>query len=122
MKAFWQKIVNFFKKTGYVIATTGKWIYLLRSLLLAIPVAVFAVLLARWNLQMLPEVVGINLLANGEFQWMISRNVAAMVPLAVTGVCLLLLICSKKILYPFMISIFSLALPLLIWAIKSIHR
>lgn len=119
MKAFWQKIVNFFKKTGYVIATTGKWIYLLRSLLLAIPVAVFAVLLARWNLQMLPEVVGINLLANGEFQWMISRNVAAMVPLAVTGVCLLLLICSKKILYPFMISIFSLALPLLIWAINT---
>ena len=119
MKAFWQNIVNFFKKTGYVIATTGKWIYLLRSLLLAIPVAVFAVLLARWNLQMLPEVVGINLLANGEFQWMISRNVAAMVPLAVTGVCLLLLICSKKILYPFMISIFSLALPLLIWAINT---
>lgn len=118
MKAFWQKVVNFFKKVGYILSLTGKWVYLLRSLLLAIPVAVCAVLIARWNMQMLPEVVGINLLASGEFQWMIARNVAVMAPLAVTGVCLLLLICSKKILYPFMISIFSLTLPFLIWAIN----
>ncbi len=118
MEAFWQKIVNFFKKVGYILSLTGKWVYLLRSLLLAIPVAVCAVLIARWNMQMLPEVVGINLLASGEFQWMIARNVAVMAPLAVTGVCLLLLICSKKILYPFMISIFSLVLPFLIWAIN----
>jgi hypothetical protein len=118
LKAFWQKVVNFFKKVGYILSLTGKWLYLLRSLLLAIPVAVCAVLIARWNMQMLPEVVGINLLASGEFQWMIARNVAVMAPLAVTGVCLLLLICSKKILYPFMISIFSLTLPFLIWAIN----
>jgi len=118
LKAFWQKTVIFLKKTGYILTLTGKWIYILRSFLLAIPVAVCAVLLARWNLQLLPEVVGINLLANGEYQWMIARNVAVMAPLAVTGVCLLLLICSKKILYPFMISIFSLVLPLLIWAIN----
>jgi hypothetical protein len=118
LKAFWQKVVNFFKKVGYILSLTGKWVYLLRSLLLAIPVAVCAVLIARWNMQMLPEVVGINLLASGEFQWMIARNVAVMAPLAVTGVCLLLLICSRKILYPFMISIFSLVLPFLIWAIN----
>ena len=111
--------VVFLKKTGYLISLVAKGLYLLRGLLLAIPVFVCAISLAQWNLQRLPEIVGINLLANGEFQWMIARNVAVMAPIAVTGVCLLLMLCSKKVLFPFMISVFSLVLPLLIWAINT---
>ena len=97
-----------------VIQMTAKWAYKLRSVLLAIPVAVAAVALAIRNMAGLPEEVGINLLASGEYQYMIGRSVAVMGPLAVTAVCLLLMFCSRKVLYPWLISLFSLVLPLLL--------
>ncbi|MBQ8359853.1 MAG: hypothetical protein IJX37_08150 [Oscillospiraceae bacterium] len=110
-----QKTLPVLKKTGYVLALTSKWAYKLRSVLLAIPVAVVAVALAIRNMQQLPSEVGINILASGEYQWMVSRGVAALAPLAVTAVCLGLMFCSKKVLYPWLISLFSLVLPLVIW-------
>jgi len=103
------------KNIGQVLTLTTKWAYKLRSVLLAIPVAVLAVALALRNMQQLPTQVGINILATGEFQWMISREMAAIAPLAVTGVCILLMFCSKKVLYPWLISLFTLVLPLVIW-------
>ena len=103
------------KSIGQVLTLTTKWAYKLRSVLLAIPVAVLAVALALRNMQQLPTRVGINILATGEFQWMISREMAAIAPLAVTGVCILLMFCSKKVLYPWLISLFTLVLPLVIW-------
>lgn len=112
---FMQKTGAVLKKTGYVLGLTGKWAYKLRGLLLAIPVAVVAITLAVRNGQRLPTEVGINMLANGEYQWLVSRDLATMVPLAVTGVCLVMVLCSKKVLYPWLISVFSLVLPLVIW-------
>ena len=110
-----QKIGAVFQKIGYVLKQIGKWIYRLRSLLLAIPVGILAGMLAKRNMDLLPEAVGINLLANGEYQWMVSRNVAVMAPLAVTAVCILLMFCSRRVVYPWLISLFTLVLPLLIW-------
>jgi len=110
-----QRSAQVFKKIWYVITLTGKWIYFLRSIFLAIPVAVLALGLAMRNMRLLPESVGINILQTGEYQWMITRNLAVFGPLVVTGVCLLLTLCSRKMLYPWLISIFTLALPLLIW-------
>ena len=99
------------KSFGSVMKEIGRWIYKLRSVILAIPVAVCAIVLAVKNMAQLPEEVGINLLATGEFQMMIDRPVAVLVPLVVTVFCLLLMFCSRKILYPWLISIFSLVLP-----------
>ncbi len=100
------------KKTfGAVMKEIGRWIYKLRSVLLAIPVAVCAIILAVRNMAQLPEQVGINLLASGEFQMMIGRPVAVLVPMVVTVFCLLLMFCSRKVLYPWLISLFSLVLP-----------
>lgn len=96
---------------GYVMKEIGRWIYKLRSVLLAIPVAVAAIVLAVRNAAQLPEQVGIHLLSTGEFEMMVSRNVAVLVPLVVTVFCLLLMFCSRKVLYPWLISIFSLVLP-----------
>ena len=110
-----QKAGAIFKKIGIVLGQIGKWAYRLRVVLLAIPVGIGAVILAIRNVKLLPEAVGINLLANGEYQWMVSRNVAVMGPLAVTAVCLLLMFCSRKVLYPWLISLFTLVLPLLLW-------
>ena len=102
------------KSFGNVIKEIGRWIYKLRSVFLAIPVAVAAIVLAIRNTAQLPEEVGIHLLSSGEFEMMISRNVAVLVPLVVTVFCLLLMFCSRKVLYPWLISVFSLVLPLVL--------
>ena len=94
-----------------VLKEIGRWIYKLRSVLMAIPVAVAAIMLAVRNMELLPEEVGINLLATGEFQMTISRNIAVLGPLMVTLFCLLMMFCSRKVVYPWVISIFTLVLP-----------
>lgn len=114
-----QKVLAFLNKVGFVLKLTAKWAYKLRSLVLSIPVFVCAGVLAIRNARQLPEMVGVNMLANGEYQWYISRGAAVMIPFAVTTVCLLLMYCSKKILYPWLISLFSLALPLVVWLTNS---
>ena len=110
-----QKVCAFLKNACTVLRMTAKWAYQLRSVLLAIPVGVCAGALAIRNLRLLPTAVGVNMLSSGEYQWMISRGVAVMAPLAVTALCLLMMFLSKKVLYPWLISLLSLALPLVIW-------
>ena len=103
------------KKTGAVLALTGRWAYKLRSILLAIPVGVTAIALAVRNAQQLPTEVGLSMQANGEYQWIIGRGAAVWIPLLITVVCLAMMFVSKKVLYPWLISLFSLALPLVLW-------
>lgn len=100
-------------KIWYVCREVFQWIYRLRSLLLALPVMVASIVLAVYSNARLPEYVGLNMQATGEYATVISRSVAVMGPLALTVMCLLLMFCSKKVLYPWLISVFSLALPLL---------
>ena len=58
--------------------------------------------------------VGIFLQNNGNFLRMIDRGTAVVFPLLVTLGCLVLMMFSRKAMYTWAISIFSLALPLLI--------
>ena len=97
------------------LKATWKWVYRLRSVILAIPVAACAVILAVHNQARLPASVGINIQASGEYAQMVAKSVAVLGPLAVTAVCLLMVFCSRKVLYPWLISVFSLLLPLLIY-------
>lgn len=108
----WRKAL---KKTGKALKSAWTFVYRLRAVFLAVPVAVGAIWLACINAAKLPESVGINLLASGEFSMMVSRGVAVLVPLAITAFCVLLTLGSRKTLYPWMISLFSLALPVLIY-------
>ena len=110
-----EKTWEILQKIGHVLAVIGKWIFRLRGFFMAIPVALAALYLASRNMTQLPEEVGINLLASGEYQYLISRELAVMAPLVVTGVCILMMWLSRKTVYPWIISIFSLVLPLLIW-------
>ena len=96
----------------------GKWLYRLRSLVLAMPVAIAAVFLALRNLVVLPKDVGINLLTTGEYAFTVGKGIAALGPLAVTAMCLLLMFTSRRVVYPWLISVFSLTLPILIWLIN----
>ena len=93
----------------------GRWIYKLRSILLAIPVVAASFVLADINLRRLGDYVGINLQANGEYAIMLEKNVAVFIPLLVTAGCLLMMFLSRKVLYPWLVSLFSLILPILLW-------
>lgn len=101
-------------KINRVINLIGLWLFRLRKFVLAAPVVYYALKLAAYNRDHLPEQVGINLQATGEFAQYITRNLAVTGPLALTGGCLLLMFCSRKAMYSWAISVFTLALPLLL--------
>ena len=93
---FWHKAVKF------------------KKLLLAVPVAALAIILAMTNLFKLPALVGLGMQADGEYSIHIIREVAVVGPMAITALCLLLMFASKRTLTPWMVSQFSLLLPLMI--------
>ena len=101
-------------KINSLISFIGTVLFRLRKVVMAIPVVYWAVKLALYNREHLPELVGIDLQSSGAFAQMISRDLAVMGPLGLTVACLLLMFCSRKAMYPWAISIFTLALPLLI--------
>lgn len=101
---------KFKKIVGYVVML----LYRLRKVFLAIPVVYLALKLAVYNLNHLPEQVGVNLQSSGAFANMISRQVAVMTPLGVTAACLVLMFASRKALYPWAVSLFTLLLPILL--------
>ena len=110
----WQKVKMVSGKAGEVLGVIVNLLYKLRKVFMAAPVVYYAIKLARYNSVNLPKVVGINLQANGAFAQTITRQLAVMGPLGVTAACLLLMFLSRKAMYPWAISIFSLALPLLL--------
>ena len=102
------------KKVTSLLSFIGSVLFRLRKLVLAVPVIYGALKLAFYNREHLPEQVGINLQSTGEFAQMITRDMAVMAPLGLTAACLFLMLCSRKALYPWAISVFTLALPLVI--------
>ena len=97
-----------------IFEVLGVYLFHFRKVILCLPVVGASVYLARLNWTNLPEKVGISLMANGQFADMVSKEVAVYGPMAVTATCLLLMICSRRALYPWLISVFTLVLPLLI--------
>ena len=120
-------VVGFFRTLGDAFYKIGLYMYRLRSLVLAAPVAGVALILAIENRSRLAETVEIsNITVNPEaadalFGFLelgtttISRDAAVWGPAMITCACLLMMMCSKRTLYPFLISVFSLCLPLVIW-------
>ena len=101
-------------KINSLINFVGMLLFRLRKIVLSIPVVFIALKLAMYNMEHLPEQVGINLQSSGAFGQMITRDMAVMGPLGLTAACLLLMFCSRKAMYPWAISVFTLALPILI--------
>lgn len=101
-------------KTNQIINLIGVWLFRLRKFVMAAPVVYYALKLAAYNREHLPEQVGLNLQASGEFATTIAKSLAVSGPLGLTAGCLVLMFLSKKAMYPWAVSIFSLALPLLL--------
>jgi hypothetical protein len=97
----------------------GNLIYRLRKIIMSIPVVYYAIVFGVYNAKYLPERVGLVLQSNGEFAQTVSRGLAVMGPLGVTAACLLLMFCSRRTLYPWLISIMSLLLPMLILLLNN---
>ena len=121
----WQKIsekaqpvvestVAFGKKAGENIIYVWKYMVKWKKVILAVPVGAGAVVLAIGNLAKLPDTVGLNIQSDGTFSMLIARELAVLGPLAITALCLLLMFTSKRTLTPWLVSVFSLAIPLLI--------
>lgn len=106
-RTIWQKIWE-------VIRILCLVLFRLRSVFLAIPVIYVALRLAAYNSEHLPLLVGLNLQTTGEFAKTISRQSAVSGPLFLTGGCLVLTFLSKKTLYPWLISVFTLVIPVLL--------
>lgn len=106
-------------KSGYaafkrVLGRIIMVLYHLRKVVMAAPVVYVALRMAAYNASHLPETVGLNLQTSGEFAMEIARSMAVIGPLALTGACLVLMFCSRKAMYAWAISIFTLAVPVLL--------
>lgn len=108
------KIKTAYRKTARFLRVLWAYVYKLRGALLSVPVAIAAIWLACKNLAELPDNVGLVLQSTGEFSLMVGKGAAVLCPLLVTALCLVLVLCSKRTLYPWLISVFSLTLPILI--------
>ena len=107
------------EKTGMekvmdVLHHIGLWIYRLRGVIISLPVVVAALKLARINYELLPDAVGIDLQTSGAYSQIVTKEVAVYGPLAVTALCLLMVLMSRKTAYPWLVSVMSLLIPLII--------
>ncbi len=126
LRPAWEKTKAFCAKAWEKVSAVGKYMFRLRAILLALPVAVAAVVLAVVNTNKLDSVVQITkvsldigaeeslfgcLVVGMDY---VARDVAVLGPLVLTICCLILTMCSKRTFYPWLISVFSLALPLVL--------
>lgn len=112
------------QKTSSFLSQLWHYLFLFRGLILSAPLAAAAVILAAKCSTDLPTAVEVTLPGiqvrgeNSLFGFLVyqtqyvPRGTAVMVPLVLTAACLLLTICSKRTLYPWLISLFTLSVPL----------
>lgn len=103
------------KKRKGVVRSFFEMIFKFRGIFLCLPIAVIAVFMGINSYHVLPELVGLFVQANGQFQYFITREVAIFGPALITFLCLLITCFSKKVIYPWLISLFSLVLPVILW-------
>lgn len=102
------------RKTQKVIGIIAAVLYHLRKVVLAAPVIYYALKLSAYNGVHLPPTVGLFLQADGTFLMEFAKSLAVMGPLVLTGGCLAMMFLSRKAMYAWAISVFSLAVPVLI--------
>lgn len=104
-----------------VLKIIGKVLFRLRKIFMAIPVVYAALRLAEYCRENLPEMVGLDIQASGEFAHLIEREQAIEGCLVITGACLVLMLFSRRSVYPWIISMFTLILPVLLLMVNYFH-
>ena len=100
-------------KSGLGRFFAALWRY--RAVILACSVLILSVVVAVASMAQLPNQVGINLQSDGTYSFTVPKIIAVLFPCLITLVSLFFLLISKRTLYPWLISLFTLALPLLIY-------
>ena len=108
-----------FREVGKVFYTIGSFLFKTRKIFLAVPVIWGAVYLAIYNEANLPAIVGLDLQISGDFNLQLVRELAVLGPFVVTAVCVLLMFCSRRILTPWLVSMFSLFIPVIIYVMNT---
>ena len=112
---------NALQTTKKVFKIIGTVIFRLRKIFMAIPVVYAALRLADYCRENLPEMVGLDIQASGEFAHLIEREQAIEGCLVITGACLVMMLFSRRSVYPWIISIFTLILPVLLLMVNYFH-
>ena len=98
-----------------------QWIYRLRSVLISVPVLFAALILALRNILKLPQSVtfswaALNDVGNLVFQNVtINKALAVWGPFGITVLCVVMVFLSRRVVYPWLISVFSLILPIVFY-------
>ncbi|MBP3479510.1 MAG: hypothetical protein J6K03_08550 [Oscillospiraceae bacterium] len=114
-----ESLKEIFTEVGKILYSIGSYIYKMRKIFLAVPVVWAAIYLAIYNQTNLPAVVGLDLQTTGDFAIQLARELAVLIPLVITAVCLLLMFCSRRILTPWLVSMFSLVIPIVILLLNT---
>ena len=124
---FCRVVRRVFRAIGRTFRDLWRYVFWFRSIVLGAPLAGAAILIAMDSAKRLPETVSYTKLtldpeaADALFdlfvmsQETVSRDIAVLVPLGLTAVCIVLMIFSKRMLYPFMIGLLTLTLPYIIY-------
>jgi len=107
-------VVRFFKEFKKAFMVVWTFIWKVRRIFMAFPIAFAAVCMAIYNEFALPPSVGLFLQEDGNYYFKVFRELAVLGPLALTAACMLLLFISKRTLTPWFVCLFSLSLPLII--------
>ena len=87
---------------------------MIRKILLAVPVVLGALYIADYVRDRLPEQVGLLIQESGAYTYVIAQETAINGCLLITAGCLVLMFISRRTVYPWLISIFSLILPVIL--------
>lgn len=99
---------------GVLLKSNWRLGFELRKVVLSIPVVMAMLAIANECRERLPDMVGINLMATGDFEQLIALETVLGYTTAITVGCLVLMFFSRKTIYPWLISVFSLILPILL--------
>lgn len=113
-----QKIKGSMANFSKVVRNVCAFLFKYRKIFLAIPVIVAASYLAWRGGAQLPESVGVILNSKGMFSVSISKSLAIWGSFGITMLCVALMCLSRKVLYPWLVSWFSMALPILLMALN----
>ena len=108
----YRRMRKFMEPVDKVLATIGKVLYHLRKIFMAIPVVIVGMKVFVYAKEKLPQDVGILLQENGTYKYLLDKATTLQACMILTGGCLLMMFLSRKIVYPWVISLFSLVLPL----------
>ena len=124
---FCDGVRRMFRAIGRTFRDLWRYVFWFRSIVLGAPLGAAAVIIAAQSASRLPETVGYTKLSidpeavDALFGFLVmtqetmSRDMAVMIPLGLTAVCIVLMVFSKRMLYPFMIGLLTLTLPYILY-------